>query len=46
MRIAGADLPFELIDRIAEGIATWWSANRRAHRPAGSARPLPAPATA
>ena len=46
MRIAGADLPSELIDRIAEGIATWWSANRRVRRPAESARPLPTAATA
>ncbi len=46
VRIAGADLPSEFIDRIAEGIATWWSANRRTRRPAESARPLAARATA
>jgi hypothetical protein len=46
VRIAGADLPSEFTDRIAEGIAAWWSANRRTRRPAESARPLPARATA
>ncbi len=46
MRVAGADLPPEFTDRIAEGIAMWWSANRRTRKSAGSARPLPAPVTA
>ncbi|HET7032635.1 MAG TPA: hypothetical protein VFJ48_05885, partial [Casimicrobiaceae bacterium] len=30
IRIAGADLPFEHTDRIAEGIGQWWSGSRRA----------------
>ena len=36
MRIAGADLPSELTDRIAEAIAKWWSGNRRVHGPVDS----------
>ena len=36
MRVAGADLPPEFTDRIAEGIAMWWSANRRTRKSAGA----------
>jgi hypothetical protein len=36
MRIAGADLPSELTDRIAEAIAQWWSGNRRVRGPVDS----------
>jgi len=32
IRIAGADLPFEHTDCVAEGIARWWSGSRRARR--------------
>lgn len=46
IRIAGADLPSESTDRIAEGIAAWWSANRRTHEQIDSARPLPSAVTA
>ena len=40
IRIAGADLPSELTDRIAEGIAAWWKANRRMPKPTESRRPV------
>ena len=33
IRIAGADLPFEHTDRVAEGIGQWWSGSRRARVP-------------
>jgi len=41
IRIAGADLPPELTDRIAEGIAAWWPAQRRTRQAAASVRPVP-----
>jgi hypothetical protein len=46
IRIAGADLPAELTGRIAESIATWWSANRRTRKATGGLRALPAEVTA
>jgi len=39
IRIAGADLPFEHTERIAEGIARWWSASRRVRAPSRGADP-------
>ena len=44
MRIAGADLPVEFTDRIAEGIANWWGTSRQS-RPTSERAPLPMPAT-
>ncbi len=41
IRIAGADLPWELTDRIAEGIAAWWWANRRMPKATEIRRPVP-----
>jgi len=45
MRIAGADLPVEFTDRIAEGIAMWWATSRRS-RTSSEPASLPVAATA
>jgi hypothetical protein len=46
LRIAGADLPPELTDRIAEGIAQWWSGSRRVRKPVATRLPAAREATA
>ena len=38
IRVTGADLPFALVDRVADGIEAWWSLRRMSATPATRAR--------
>ena len=33
IRVTGADLPFALVDRVADGIEAWWSLRRMSATP-------------
>ena len=46
IRIAGADLPLELADRIAEEVGAWWTVGRRVRRATGLSRSVRGVATA
>ncbi|HKU85161.1 MAG TPA: hypothetical protein VJV77_02370 [Casimicrobiaceae bacterium] len=39
IRVTGADLPFALVDRVADGIEAWWSRHRMSGTPSTRAHP-------